>query len=608
MKKILYILLLLFAPFIYGQGEIVWDTDFDSVQWSVDGNTNLNIWELNDYTAFVVGSPREGTGAVQLKMASTYKRNEIFASTVIEPYFGREFWVGFSFKVVTPVPNSRIFMQFRQIGGPINKSINAIAFRMTGTGQWEIGHATDEAWYDYQFSIPEWGGAGTGHEHTSGLSYTLNQWHDIVLYMKINSYGNNQDGTLKIWHDGDLIVNKVNTTVHYIKTLDINTGDTGEILDKMTPTIGPYCGSLTRVGEIHYDTYKVWYGAGGTYEDVSPLGLSPGGSPTAVTSVETVPTTDKMLVAGTRQLYETVYPLVATDQTGEWSTDNGTVATVDSSTGLVTAQGTGTCTITFTTTDGSFTDTTAIEVESSSTEDSILVLEPHGYYDGTSGDADSWDDISGFEMHGVENGTITFTDQATFDGSSWYGITDVNDVMNYLPSTDSFTLIWREGDTSPTTSGYAISKADLSPRQYGASYSTGNFQSIYLGGSLEGSVLAPVTNPNRLFIAVIGPTQYNVWADGVQIITNSTAIGTGLSNSDVNIGGRTDGSYLMNNGATLDLVATIPKAISLAERQAIETEFQINGAGPADASIKATGNGSGAPYFYPDGTTKKRIN
>ena len=46
----------------------------------------------------------------------------------------------------------------------------------------------------------------------------------------------------------------------------------------------------------------------------------------------------------------------------------------------------------------------------------------------------------------------------------------------------------------------------------------------------------------------------------------------------------------MNNGATLDLVAVIPKAISTAEREAIETAFQINGAQiSADESIKPTG-------------------
>lgn len=62
----------------------------------------------------------------------------------------------------------------------------------------------------------------------------------------------------------------------------------------------------------------------------------------------------------TRQLTKAVLP-VGSVQTGTWSTSNALVATVSVG-GLVTAVATGTATITFTTTDGGFTDTCIVTV------------------------------------------------------------------------------------------------------------------------------------------------------------------------------------------------------------------------------------------------------
>lgn len=342
-------------------------------------------------------------------------------------------------------------------------------------------------------------------------------------------------------------------------------------------------------------------------QDGTETGVDTGGSCTvlpSVTGVDIYPTTDKLLVAGTRQLTEVIAPSNATDKTGTWTTTNGSVATVSSS-GLVTATGTGTCTIQFETTDGSFTDTTSITVESGSTEDSIMILDPQGYYDGTSGDSDSWDDISGFELHGTEVGTITFTDQATFDGSSYYDLPD-SDFLDFAPTVDEFTIVYREGDTAPTTSGYAISKRTSSTSQYGAfTYSGGTLNDFFLGGVNESAVNVTQAN-NRLVILVVTTTTVNAWIDGEQVVTASTAIGSELSTGQsANIGGRTDGSYLLNNGATLDIVAIIPKAINTAEREAIESEFQVNGA-VASNSTKPTGTLNGDPIFY-HGTTKKYL-
>lgn len=78
-------------------------------------------------------------------------------------------------------------------------------------------------------------------------------------------------------------------------------------------------------------------------------------SVTVLPAVSTI-TTD----GGTRQLTKSVYPSGAL-QTGTWSTSSGAIATVSVG-GLVTAVGNGVVTITFTSTDGSFTDTSVITI------------------------------------------------------------------------------------------------------------------------------------------------------------------------------------------------------------------------------------------------------
>lgn len=81
----------------------------------------------------------------------------------------------------------------------------------------------------------------------------------------------------------------------------------------------------------------------------------------AVTGVTGLPDTAAINVAEQISFNAIVAPSSATDQRVTWSTDDALVATV-SSTGLVTGIGAGTCTITVTTTDGSFTDACDVTV------------------------------------------------------------------------------------------------------------------------------------------------------------------------------------------------------------------------------------------------------
>jgi uncharacterized protein YjdB len=80
-----------------------------------------------------------------------------------------------------------------------------------------------------------------------------------------------------------------------------------------------------------------------------------------VTGVTVSPTTQSLSVGSTVQLTATVAPSNATNKSVTWSTSNAAVATVNS-TGLVTAVGTGSATITVTTVDQGKTATSAITV------------------------------------------------------------------------------------------------------------------------------------------------------------------------------------------------------------------------------------------------------
>ncbi|TRX54779.1 T9SS type A sorting domain-containing protein [Fulvivirga sp. M361] len=84
-------------------------------------------------------------------------------------------------------------------------------------------------------------------------------------------------------------------------------------------------------------------------------------APVAVTDVSLLPANISLAPGGTQQLISTVSPSNATDQSVSFSSNNTSIATVSSS-GLVTAQSVGSATLTVTTADGGFTDSSIITV------------------------------------------------------------------------------------------------------------------------------------------------------------------------------------------------------------------------------------------------------
>ncbi|KOR02497.1 Ig-like domain-containing protein [Pluralibacter gergoviae] len=83
--------------------------------------------------------------------------------------------------------------------------------------------------------------------------------------------------------------------------------------------------------------------------------------PIAATGVEVTPSTVSLEVGSNQQLTGAVLPVDATNKAISWSSSDEAIVTVTSA-GLVHAVSAGTATITATTADGSFTDTSAITV------------------------------------------------------------------------------------------------------------------------------------------------------------------------------------------------------------------------------------------------------
>lgn len=220
--------------------------------------------------------------------------------------------------------------------------------------------------------------------------------------------------------------------------------------------------------------------------------------------------------------------------------------------------------------------------------DAILTLSPDLYVNNTSivavgttnGDnLTEWTDLSGNgndAAPGVApdyfNGTTG--PQVNFDSTEWLDVADAS-VGDYTLGTDEFTIVVREGDNVGTT-GYMVSKviSTTSDGLWGVFKSSAlNYRFIHGGSTLELNGLS--ADSNKLIIVTFTTTDITVFVDGTQVGT-TTLDTTYASNSaqSINIGSRSDGSFLHNGD--IDLVAVIPVAVDGTQRAAIEAEFQVN--------------------------------
>lgn len=321
--------------------------------------------------------------------------------------------------------------------------------------------------------------------------------------------------------------------------------------------------------------------------DYSGLGVGATIGEVAVTGVTVAPSSIQIEVGETRQLSRTLIPDNPTDQSGVWASDTPSEATVNS-TGLVTGVSIGSgIQVGYTTTDGGYVSYCIVEVIAAAPDDSIdditpiqeyrpATLDPAVTVDGNT--TSTWNDRSGNNLHATPGGTTVLNNGSTGRQSElntgWWQV-PLTSTNNFAPGTPH-TLIFREGDVTPTGIGYGISKAGADgSRQYGITYAGGN-PNAYFAWGVSGTFSNVPPGPNRLIILVNDGTQVNAWADGQQIMVNGAVGSDATSGGQVNIGGRSNGAYLVSAGTQFDLAVIEDSAIDNTQRLAIEAEFMVN--------------------------------
>lgn len=194
------------------------------------------------------------------------------------------------------------------------------------------------------------------------------------LYMRINGHAESTSNSSE-YMCARLISGSTNLSDE-LNFKDVGTSNsTQTVTANVTPTVaqlenlkvqcrlGYYGGAINGATVyLEYEVAGVYYTYSTTISGDMTIAVTIGSvSPISVTGVTVSPTTASLETGGTQQLTATVSPNNATDKTVSWSTSNSSVATV-SSTGLVTAAGVGSATITVTTTDGHKIATCAITV------------------------------------------------------------------------------------------------------------------------------------------------------------------------------------------------------------------------------------------------------
>lgn len=247
-----------------GSGSIIWNTDFETVQWSKNGNPENNMWEVDGRNEVrTTSDARTGKQAIRLgAFNGDNKRNEINVDALLG---WEEHWIGFSIKIIEETQKARTYMQLRNLreGGGVGPGvINPVTLRQGDPGQLYFQTSTVKSNVN---KIHE-DGASTGTERHN-LNYNKDEYQDFVIHWVLDP----TDGYLEIWHNGVKIIDERGTTTYRYAHVD---GEpySGEVF----PKIGVYWSpNNPPQGEALYDSFKVWKGPGGTYEDVSPEGLSP---------------------------------------------------------------------------------------------------------------------------------------------------------------------------------------------------------------------------------------------------------------------------------------------------------------------------------------------
>ena len=243
----------------------------------------------------------------------------------------------------------------------------------------------------------------------------------------------------------------------------------------------------------------------------------------AVTSVSIAPTTASISVGNVQQLTETILPANASDKSGTWSS-NSANATVDSN-GLVTAVTEGIATITFTTIDGGFTDSTEITITAVFVEELYTVANVLS----TTNEANSLTGIT------AQNSTVAniATTPAPIDGTYLLRIdTATGNAFTSVPTTVGVTYeitywAWAEASSAGYVNawggdGFVFQSWTTTPTQYTqiiTATGTSQLMRFYLSSGTE------------VYVDAISVKEEQIAVTGVTVTPPTASVGVGATTS-----------------------------------------------------------------------------
>jgi uncharacterized protein YjdB len=209
-------------------------------------------------------------------------------------------------------------------------------------------------------------------------------------------------------------------------------------------------------------------------------GIPEGTCPIPVTGVLVAPANVKMNTNTNRQLFATVQPSNATNKSINWTSNDTGIASVDTN-GLVTANATGTATITATTVDGTKT-----------ANSNITVLTNNNNYQ-----AEDAEFV----------GPVIATNQLGYNGTGFLDYTNAtNDFIKwnvYVPTTGNYTLNFRYAASANRPLKLTINGVDVS-----ASFAFPSTGSFAIWGNISTSQLLTAGN-NTITLTAIGSSGGN---------------------------------------------------------------------------------------------------
>lgn len=217
-----------------------------------DGST-IEIWK---------DRARSGEYSVKFETRES-RRAELVSAPNTQFFWGNEYWVGFSFYVENPLGKASIIYQHHSTphdkDWSCNADPNSFTIKCSDKKNITILTATDSA---FVHAFPTSKGGATRDTERKTVSAPYRQWHDVVLNFRDNP---DSTGFLKVWLNGELIMDHVGPTVYVIDRCGI------QKFPRQYMKIGLYPAVNGADGEIYYDEIRVGDHTA-SYELVKPRG------------------------------------------------------------------------------------------------------------------------------------------------------------------------------------------------------------------------------------------------------------------------------------------------------------------------------------------------